>query len=90
MDVMLDIVDFMSSIKWCDVIKCGCVVIYSAYWVIHIEAVMTYIHFFELNWNIVCHVKNTLRVMSGIMAVKAHNGCVVITLRVRPYQVNMS
>ena len=44
MDVMLDIVDLMSKIKWCDVIKSGCDVICSAYGVIHIEAVMTYIH----------------------------------------------
>ena len=47
MDVMLDIVDFTSLIKWCDVIKSGCDVICSAYGVIHIEAVMTYIHFFS-------------------------------------------
>ena len=41
---------------------------------------MTYIHFFSKNWYIVCNVKNTLSVMSGIVAGKAHNGVVVITL----------
>ena len=46
-DVMLDIVDLTSSIKWCDVIKSGCDVICSAYGVIDIDAVMTYIHFFS-------------------------------------------
>ena len=36
-DMMLDIVDLTSYIKWCDVIKSGCDVICSAYGVIHIE-----------------------------------------------------
>ena len=35
---------------------------------------MTYSHFFSKNWYIVCNVKNTLSVMSGIVAGKAHNG----------------
>ena len=61
-----------------------------AYGIIDIETVMTYIHVFSKNWYIVCNVKNTLNVMSGIVAVKAHNGCVVITLFVVPYKVNMS
>ena len=74
---------------WCDVIKSGCDLICSAYGVIHIEAVMTFIHLF-IKLYIVCHVKNTLSVMSGVMAVKALNGCVVITLCVKPHQVNMS
>ena len=43
-----------------------------------------------MTWYIVCNVKNTLSVMSGIVAVKAHNGCVVITLCVMPYKVNKS
>ena len=47
MDVMLDIVDLMSQIKWCDAIKSGCDVIFSVYGFIHIEALMTYIHFFS-------------------------------------------
>ena len=47
MDVMLDIVDFTSLIKWCDVIKSAFDVICSAYGVIHVEAVMIYIHFFS-------------------------------------------
>ena len=34
------------------------------------------IHFFSKNWYIVCNGKNTLSVMSGIMAGKAHNGFV--------------
>ena len=46
-DVMSYLVDLMSEIKWCDVIKSGRDVICSAYGVIHIEAVMTYIHFFS-------------------------------------------
>ena len=33
-----------------------------------IETVMTYSHFFSKNWYIVCNVKNTLSVMSGIVA----------------------
>ena len=41
MDMMLDIVDLMSEIKWCDVIKSGCDVICSAYGVIHIVAVIS-------------------------------------------------
>ena len=65
-------------------------VICSAYGVIHIVAVMTYIHFFSKNWYIVCNVKNILNVMSGIVAVKAHNCYVVIKLCVMPYKVNMS
>ena len=47
MDVILDKVDLMSYIKWCDVIKSGCDVLCSAYWVIHIEAGMTYMQFFS-------------------------------------------
>ena len=39
-----DIVDLMSYIKWCGVLKSGCDVICSAYNVIHIVAVMSYIH----------------------------------------------
>ena len=72
------------------VIKCGCEVICIAYGVIHIETVMTYSHFFSKNWYIVCNVKNTLSVMSGIVAGKAHNGFVVITLCLMPYQVNIT
>ena len=44
-DVMLYIVDLTSYIKRCDVIKSGCDVNCSAYGVVHIEEVMTYIHF---------------------------------------------
>ena len=40
---------------------------------------MTYSYFFSKNWYIVCNVKNTLSVISGIVAGKAHNGFVVIT-----------
>ena len=36
-DMMLDIVDLTSYIKWCDVIKSGCDVICITYGVIHIE-----------------------------------------------------
>ena len=42
-----DIVDLMSYIKWCDVIKSGCDVICSAYDVIHIVAAMSYIHWVQ-------------------------------------------
>ena len=35
------IVDLMSYIKWCDVLKSGCDVMCSAYDVIHIVAVMS-------------------------------------------------
>ena len=51
---------------------------------------MSYIHFFSKNWYIVCNVKNTLSVMSGIGAGKAHNGFVVITLCLMPHQVNIT
>ena len=37
----------VNVIAWCDNIKSGCDVICSAYGVLHIEAVMTYIHFFS-------------------------------------------
>ena len=47
LDVMLDIIDLTSSIKWCYFIKSGCDVICSVYGVIQIDAVMTYIHFFS-------------------------------------------
>ena len=70
--------------------KSGCDVICSAYGAIYIVAVMTYIHFFPKNWYILCNVKNTLRVISGIVAGKAHNGSVVITLCLMTYQVNIS
>ena len=83
-------VDVIWSLQWCEGIKSGCDVICSAYGVIHIEAVMTYIHFFSKNWYILCNVKNTLSGMTGIVAVKAHNGCVVITLCLMPYRVNIS
>ena len=43
-DVMSGIVDLMSLIKWCEVIKSGCDVICSTYDVIHIVAVMSYVH----------------------------------------------
>ena len=79
----------MTYKQWCVVSKSGCDVICIAYGVIHIEAVITYIHFFSKNWYIVCNVKNTLNVKSGIVAVKAHNSCVVITMCVMPYNVNM-
>ena len=52
-------------IPWCVILKSGCDVICIAYAVIHIEAVMTYIHFFSKNWYIVCNVKNRLSVMSS-------------------------
>ena len=51
---------------------------------------MSYIHFFSKNWYIVCNVKKRLSVMSGIVAGKAHNGFVVITLCLMPYQVNIT
>ena len=80
----------MTEKQWCVVSKSGCDVICIAYGVIHIDAVRTYIHFFKKNWYIVCNVKNTLSVMSGIVAGKAHNGFVVITLCLMPYQVNIT
>ena len=40
-DALLDTVDMTSQIKSCEVIKSGYDVIYSAYGVIHIDAVMT-------------------------------------------------
>ena len=80
----------VNVIEWCDIIKSVCDVVCSAYGVIHIEAVMTYIHFFSKNWYIVCNLKNTLSIMSGIVAGKAHNGFVVITLCLMPYQVNIT
>ena len=43
-DVRSDRVDMMSYIKWFDDLNCGCDVTYSAYDVIHIVAVMSYIH----------------------------------------------
>ena len=43
-DVSSAIVDLMSYIKWCDVLKSRCDVICSAYDVIHIVAVMSSIH----------------------------------------------
>ena len=43
-EVRSDRVDLMSYIKWCDVLNCGYDVICSAYDVIHIMAVMSYIH----------------------------------------------
>ena len=61
-----------------------------AYGVIDIETVMTNILFFSKNWYIVFNVKNTLSVISGIVAGKAHNGFVVITLCLMPYQVNIT
>ena len=61
-----------------------------AYGVIHIETLMTYIYIFSKNWYIVCNVKNTLSVISGIMAGKAHNGFVVINLCLMPYKVNIT
>ena len=70
--------------------KSGWDVIGIVYGVIHIEAVMTYIHSFSKNCYILCNVKNTLSVMSSIMSVKAHNGFVVITLCLMPYQVNIA
>ena len=42
-----DIVDLMSYINWCDVIKSGCDVICSAYDVIQIVAAMSYIHWVQ-------------------------------------------
>ena len=54
-------------------IMSGFDVICSAYGVIYIEPVMTYIHFFSKNWYIVSNVKNTLSVMSGIVAGKAQD-----------------
>ena len=47
MDVLLDIVDMMSQIKCCKVIKSVYDVICIAYGVINIDAVMTYLHFFS-------------------------------------------
>ena len=80
----------MTYKKWCVVSKSGCDVICIAYGIIDIETLMTYIHFFSKHWYIVCNVKNTLSVMSGIVAGKAHNGFVVITLCLMPYQVNIT
>ena len=37
-----------------------------------------------------CDDRDTVGVMSDIVAVKLHNGCVVITLCVMPYKVHMS
>ena len=51
---------------------------------------MSYIHFFSENWYILFNVKNTLSVMSGIVAGKVHNGFVVITICLMPYQVNIT
>ena len=44
MEERSDIVDVMSEIKWCDVLKGGCDVICSAYDVVHIVAVMSYVY----------------------------------------------
>ena len=38
------IVDLMSYIKWCDVLKSGCDVMSTVYDVIYIVAVMSYVH----------------------------------------------
>ena len=43
-EVRSDRVYLLSYIKWFDVINCGCDVTCSAYDVIHIVAVMSYIH----------------------------------------------
>ena len=43
MEVWSDSVDLMSYIKRCDVLNCGCDVTCSAYDVIHIVAVLSYI-----------------------------------------------
>ena len=43
-DVMSDIEDLMSYKKWCVVIQSGCDVLCSAYDVIYIVAVMSFIH----------------------------------------------
>ena len=43
MEVRSDRVDLMSYIKWCDVLNCECDDTCSAYDVIHIVAVMSYI-----------------------------------------------
>ena len=40
-DMMLDIVDLTSYIKWCDVIKSGCDVICSSNDVIHMPSVVS-------------------------------------------------
>ena len=42
-EVRSDRVDLMSYIKWCGVLNCGCDVTCSAYDVINIVAVMSYI-----------------------------------------------
>ena len=42
-EVRSDRVDLMSYIKWCGVLNCGCDVTCSAYNVINIVAVMSYI-----------------------------------------------
>ena len=54
---------------------------YSAHDGIHMPPVMSYI---------VSDVLDTVAVMSGRVTVKLHNGCVVITLCVMPYKVDMS
>ena len=47
MEVRLDRGDLMSYIKWCDVLNCGCDITCIAYDVIHIVAVISYIHWFD-------------------------------------------
>ena len=71
-------------------LKSRCDVICSAYDVIHIVAVMSSIHWVWYNWYSGCDDTDTVGVMSEIMAVNLHNGCVLITLCVIPYKVDMS
>ena len=47
MEVSSDRADLMSYLKGYDVLNCGCDVTCSAYDVIHIVAVMSYIHWFD-------------------------------------------
>ena len=80
MEVRSDSVDLMSYIKWCDFLNCGCDVTCSAYDVIHIVAMMSYIHCAWPNWSTGCDATDTVAVMAGRVTVKLHNGYVVITL----------
>ena len=81
--------DLMSYIKWFDVLKSRCDFICSVYDVIHIVALMSSIHWLNKIDNSGCDDTDIVGVMSDIMTINLHNSCVVITLCVIPYKVDM-